>query len=77
MHDILSILVGRWFLSSIGYCARKLYHLFLRFFGVHKKTPKWGSEYSHVIDTNEYQNRITGFIVVLIIIIAIKILQFL
>jgi len=75
MYDILSILVGKWFLGGIGYCARKVYSLFLNFFCTPKKTIKGDSEYSHVIDINEYQNRITGFIVILIIIIVVQILQ--
>ncbi|SDM29651.1 hypothetical protein SAMN05421820_103443 [Pedobacter steynii] len=75
MYDILSILIGKWFLGGVGYCVRKFYFFLLRSLGIQPKKKRSRSDFSSVIKIDEYQNRITGFMVILIVIIIIQILQ--
>ncbi|MNJ91618.1 hypothetical protein D3C87_92710 [compost metagenome] len=73
MYDILSIFIGKWFLGAIGWCVRESYFSLLPKLGVKVKKRNARSAFSDVIDFDEYQNRITGFKVVLVLIVIIQI----
>ena len=75
MYDIFSIFIGKWLLGGIGYCVRKFFFFLNRLFGKTSKNTISKLDFSHVIDIDEYQNRITGFVVLLLVIVIIQILQ--
>ncbi|MDR6781904.1 hypothetical protein ABIE26_001607 [Pedobacter africanus] len=74
MTDILSIIFGRWLLGAIGYCLRKLSYFTLNIFGI-KNSLRKGRKKSKAIIFDDYQNIITGFTAILILIIIVTILK--
>ncbi|WP_131539026.1 hypothetical protein [Pedobacter nototheniae] len=59
LYEIVSIVIGRWILGSIGFFMKKMYYFLI---GSKYERKKVKSKSDDIIDMEEFSNRIIGLL---------------
>ncbi len=73
LADFFSIVLGRWILARIGFFVRRSWYIVSNFLHI-ERSGNVKSELNHVINVDEFKNRIVGLVVIIALLIFLKII---